>query len=199
MDYTSNPSQTILSTGGNPQVAVTFDTIGATEMSSIDGESWACQTASATPEPGVATYRLPAATGAGYTLLGAPTVIADLHVTGEFAYIAARLLNVDPATNTETLIARGLYRIDPNAPDGRQVFQLHPGAWHFAAGQVPELELLGKDAPYSRPSNGTFTIKVSNLQLRLPVHEVPGASGTPANVHKPLRVVTPQSLAHANG
>jgi len=186
VDYASKPAQRILSAGGNPDIAVTFDTIGATEMSSIDGESWACQTASATPEPGVATYRLPAATGAGYTLLGSPTVIADLQVTGKFAYIAARLLDVDPTTNTETLIARGLYRIDPNAPDGRQVFQLHPGAWKFAAGHIPELELLGKDAPYSRPSNGTFAITVTDLQLRLPVHEVPGGRGTPAVVHKPL-------------
>lgn len=158
VDYTSKPAQTILSTGGNPKTAVTFDTIGATEMSGIDVESWPCQTPPATSERGVATYRLPAATGSGYTLLGSPKVIANLKVTGEFAYIAARLLNVDPTTNTETLIARGLYRIDPNAPNGRQVFQLHPGAWHFAAGQIPELELLGKDAPYSRPSNGTFTI-----------------------------------------
>jgi len=191
VDYSSKPAQTILSAGGNPEIAAQFDTIGATEFSSINGEGWPCQTASATPEPGVATYRLPAATGSGYTLLGPATVIANLNVTGEFPYIAARLLDVDPTTNTEILIARGLYRLDPNDPNGRQVFQLHPGAWHFAAGQIPELELLGKDAPYSRPSNGTFTIKVTNLQLRLPVHEVPGAPGTPAVVKKPLPHVTP--------
>ena len=186
VDYSSKPAQRILSAGGNPKVAAQFDTIGATEFSSINSEGWPCQAASATPERGVATYRLPAATGPGYTLLGSPTVIADLKVTGRFAYIAARLLDVDPTTNTETLLARGLYRIDPNAPNGRQVFQLHPGAWHFGAGQIPELELLGKDAPYSRPSNGTFTIKVSDLQLRLPVHEVPGAPGTPAVVKSPF-------------
>ena len=194
VDYTFGPAQRILSAGGNPKMSVTFDTIGATEMSNINGLGWPCQTASATPERGVATYRLPAATGTGYTLLGSPTVIADLKVTGTFAYIAARLLNVDPTTNTETLLARGLYRIDPNAPNGRQVLQLHPGAWHFAAGQTPELELLGKDAPYSRPSNGTFTIKVTNLQLRLPVHEVPGAPGTPSVVGRPLPVVVPHQM-----
>jgi hypothetical protein len=33
---------------------------------------------------GVASYRLPAATGEGYTLLGSPTVIADLSVTGSY-------------------------------------------------------------------------------------------------------------------
>ena len=98
---------------------------------------------------------------------------ADLNVTGEYAYVAARLVDVDPETNAKTLVARGVYRPDPDAPDGRQTFQLHPNGWRFAAGHIPQLELLGQDTPYSRPSNGTFSIEVSNLQLRLPVHEVP--------------------------
>jgi hypothetical protein len=72
-------------------------------------------------------------------------------------------------------VARGLYRIDSNAPDGLQVFQLYPAAWHFAAGHIPKLELLGQDAgpapaDYARPSNGVFSISVSNLRLQLPVH-----------------------------
>ena len=137
----------------------------------------------------------PPATGSNaLETVGSPTVIADLKVTGKFAYIAARLLDVDPETNTDTLVARGVYRLDANAPDGLQVFQLHPGAWHFAAGHVPKLELLGQDTPYLRPSNGVFSISVSNLQLRLPVHEVPGAPGTPPVVRKPLPVVTPHPL-----
>ena len=121
-------------------------------------------------------------------------MIADLSVTGKFAYIAARLLDVNPTTNTETLVARGVYRIDPNAPDGLQLFQLHANGWHFAAGHVPKLELLGQDAPYTRPSNGTFSISVSNLQLRLPVHEVPGSPHTPRAVKKPLPIVTPHPM-----
>ncbi len=182
VDFNSKPAQTILSTAGSSTISKAFDPV-------LGG--LACTTAPATDEgAGVATYRLPTAAGSGYTLLGSPTVIADLDVTGKFAYIAARLLDVDPATNTETLVARGVYRIDPNAPDGLQAFQLHPGAWHFAAGHVAELELLGRDAPYLRPSNGVFSISVSNLQLRLPVHEVPGAPGTPRMVKKPLPAVT---------
>ena len=180
VDYSSKPTQTVLSSGGDPTISKAFDPVAG---------GLACTTAPATDQgAGVATYRLPAATGSGYTLLGSPTVTADLNVTGEFAYIAARLLDVDPATNTETLVARGLYRIDPNAPDGVQVIPLHPGAWRFAAGHVPKLELLGQDTPYSRPSNGVFSISVSNLQLRLPVHEAPGTS---AVVTKPLPAVTP--------
>jgi hypothetical protein len=167
VDYRSDPAQTILSTAGDQTMAKTFDPVFG---------GGACATVAATDQgAGIATYRLPAATRSGYTLLGSPTVTADLSVTGDFAYVAARLLDVDPATNTETLVARGIYRIDSHAPDGRQEFQLYPAAWHFAAGHVAKLELLGQDsgpvpADYTRPSNGVFSISVSNLQLQLPVH-----------------------------
>ena len=165
VDFSSPTSQTILSAAGNPAISRAIDPIAG------DG---ACASVSATDqEPGVATYRLPAATGHGYTLLGSPTVVATLNVTGEFPEVAARLWDVDPGTNTETLVARGLYRVQSS---GRQVFQLHPGAWHFAAGHTAKLELLGQDAPYARASNGQFSIAVSTLQLRLPVHDAPGSS-----------------------
>jgi hypothetical protein len=173
--YSSAPAQTIGSGAGNPAIAATIDPITG---------GGACATAPATDQgPGVATYRLPAATGSGYTLLGAPTVIASLGVTGTYPVIAARLWDVDPAANTETLVARGLYRVSAG---GRQVFQLHPGAWHFAAGHIAKLELLSQDPPYARTSNGPYAISVSDLQLRLPVHETPGAAGTPGAVKKPL-------------
>jgi hypothetical protein len=184
VDFSSDPAQTISSAAGNPATARAIDPIAG------DG---ACATVGATDQgPGVATYRLPAATGNGYTLLGSPTVIANLTVSGQFPLIAARLWDVDPAAGTQTLVARGVYRVDPSAPDGVQVFQLHPGAWHFAAGHIPKLELLGQDSPYVRSSNGAFSISVSDLQLRLPVHETPGAPGTPAAVTSPQ----PPASAH---
>ena len=177
VSFSSQPAQTVLSTGGDPTVGKAFDPV-------YGGRS--CTTASVIDEGrGVATYRLPAATGSGYTLLGSPMVTADLQVTGEFAYIAARLVDVDPTTNLKTLVSRGAYRIDPKAPNGRQTFQISANGWHFAAGHFPQLELLGRDAPFLRPSNGVFSIAVSNLDLRLPVHEVPGARGTPSEVSRP--------------
>ena len=184
VDYSSKPAQTISSSAGDPTVAKAIDPVAG---------SGACATApSADQGSGVATYRLPAATGSGYTLLGAATVIADLNVTGQFAYIAARLWDVNPKTNTETLASRVIYRIDSSKPNGLQVFQLHPGAWHFAAGHIAKLELLGQDPPYARVSNGTFSIAVSNLQLRLPVHEAPG---TVVGVNVPEPPVTPNPQA----
>jgi len=182
VDYSSSAAQTVSSAAGSPTISQAIDPIAG---------NGACATVSSADQgAGVATYRLPAVTGNGYTLLGSPTVIATLNVTGSFPLIAARLWDVDPSTGTETLVTRGVYRLDPNAPDGLQVFQLHPGAWHFAAGHVPKLELLGQDAPYVRSSNGQFTISVSDLQLRLPVHEVPGAPGTPSSVTAPRPPIT---------
>jgi hypothetical protein len=170
--FSSKPAQTILSTGGDPKVSRAFDPVSG---------GLSCTTAPAADEGrGVATYRLPTPTGAGYTLLGSPTVTADLKVRGEFAYIAGRLVDVDPATNTKTLISRGAYRIDPKAPNGRQTFQLSANGWHVAAGHIPQLELLGRDAPFLRPSNGVFSIAVSNLELKLPVHEAMAAGATSA-------------------
>jgi hypothetical protein len=57
--------------------------------------------------------------------------------------------------------------------DGTYVWQLNANGWHFAAGHVPKLELLGEDPPYARPSNGGFSIAVIDLRLRLPVLNAP--------------------------
>lgn len=177
VSFESKPEQTILSTGGNPEIAAKFETISG---------GLACTTTPADNQgSGIASYPLPAASGKGYTLLGSPLVSADLQVTGEHSYIAARLLDVDPATNTQRLVARGLFRIDPEDPDGSVEFQLHPSAYRFADGHIATLQLLGQDAPYSRPSNGEFSIAVTNLKLVLPVHEAPGEPGTSPAVTEP--------------
>ena len=153
-------------TGGSASNASAVDPAGAAVSS--------CRTVSDADDPGAATYRLPAATGAGYTLMGAPTVIADLEVIGSFAEVAARLWDVAGDGN-QTLVAQRLYR--PRTDNlGPQVFQLTPNGWHFAAGHIAKLELLGQSSPYGRASNGTFTVTASDLELRLPVLEAPGGA-----------------------
>ena len=187
VSYASTTAQTITSAGGDPNVGQAFDPIAG---------GGACATASSAPENGVATYDLPPSTGSGYTLLGSALVAADIKTTGTYPEIAARLVDVDPSTNTETLVARQLYR--PGA-DGFQLFQLHPGAWHFAAGHHARLELLGKDAPYGRASNGTFSITVNALGLLLPVHEAPNSPGTPAAVQSPVGIAALGGHHSGNG
>ena len=147
---------------------------------------------SSTDDPGAATYRLPV-TCTGYTLMGSPTVIADVVVSGDFPQIASRLWDVAPDT-TQTLVAHALYR--PRLDNlGPQVFQLHPSGWRFAAGHTVKLELLGQSSPYGRPSNGTFGVTVSNLELRLPTREVPDG----CVIQPPAAHVFPPSDPEATG
>jgi predicted acyl esterase len=172
--FDSLAPQTIAPAAGDPGIGQAYDPIAG---------GGACATASGTDQAGVATYRLPAASGSGYTLMGSPTIIADINSPGANSQIAARLLDVAP-DGTETLVARALYRPDVNSglAATRQVFQLHPDGWKFAAGHIAKLELLAQDAPYGRPSNGQLPVMVSNLELRLPVLEQPngGVISSPA-------------------
>jgi predicted acyl esterase len=161
----SSAAQTILPTAGSPTIATTFDPIAG---------GGACATAPGATQPGVATYRLHAKSA--FTMMGAATVIADFTLPGATSQVAARLLDVAP-NGQETLISRGLWRPQVSTKPVTQVFQLHPGAWRFAAGDTVKLELLPNDAPYGRASNGQQNVTVSHLHLRLPAVNRPGAGG----------------------
>ena len=134
----------------------------------------ACATAPAATD-GVA-YDFPAANGGGYTLLGSPTLIADINSPGPHSQIAARLLDVAP-DGRETLVARGLWR--PVSGSARQVFQLHANGYRFASGHVARVQLLPADIPYSRSTNGQLPVSFANVELRLPVRERPGGQVKP--------------------
>ncbi len=162
--FGASGSRTVLSTSGSQAVSRAIDP--------ITGQG-ACASTPAADEAGTAAYRLPAATGKGYTLLGSPVLSARFAVTGREPALAARLWDVAPGGATQTLVARALYRPRPGK---HQVFQLHPNGWHFAAGHVPKLELVGRDSPYGRPSNFDWSIAVSDLKLRLPVREKAGGA-----------------------
>ena len=142
--------------------------------------STACATAPSDDLPGAATYKLDAAPGGGYTMMGAVSVIADFTLPGDTSQVAARLVDVAP-DNTETLVDRGLWRPATGGPT-QQVFQLHPNGWTFAAGHAPKLELIASDAAdaggltsYGRRSDDQQAVTVSNLEMRMPVLEKPGA------------------------
>ena len=167
--FSSARSQSVTSAGGDPNVARAIDPVAG---------GGACATTPSADETGTANYRLPSAKKGGYTLIGSPTVQADLDVTGpaaaENSQVAARLWDVAP-NGSQTLVARGTYR--PSG-DGQVVFQLNANAWRFEDGHVPKLQLLGRDAPFYRPSTPLpFSIGVSDLRLTLPTHEGAGAAG----------------------
>jgi predicted acyl esterase len=157
-------AQTIVPGAGNPDIGKTFDPIAGKDP---------CATAPGADQPGTANYRLPVP-AAGFTLLGSPTIVADLATTNLDSELAARLLDVLP-NGEERLVARGLLR--PGSGGSGVVFQLHPQGYRFAGGDTAKLELLPSDAPYARPSNLQTPITVSNLRLKLPVLELPGSLG----------------------
>jgi predicted acyl esterase len=157
-------AQTIAPAAGDPNIGKTFDPIAGKDP---------CATASGADQLGVANYRLQVP-AAGFTLLGSPTIVADLATTNIDSELAARLLDVLPG-GKERLVARGLLR--PGNGGTGVVFQLHPQGYRFAGGDTVKLELLPSDAPYARPSNLQAPITVSNLRLRLPVLEQPGSLG----------------------
>jgi predicted acyl esterase len=172
---TDKGTKTVSANAGSEEVNKEVNT----KFDPVSGDG-ACATAPGDDLSGVATYRVPAATGNGYTLMGSPTVIATIASPGPNSELAARLLDVAP-DGTETLVARQLFR--PAVGTARQVFQLHPSGHLFAPGHVAKLELLPTDAGgstfsnYGRPANGQQDITVSNLDFRMPVIEGPGAAG----------------------
>ena len=104
-------------------------------------------------------------------------------ISGSYPELAARLWDVAP-DGTQTLIARALYR--PTG-SGRVVFQLHANAWHFAAGHVVKLQLLGVTRPTRGPRTARSRSPSRGLDLRLPVHERPDSG----QVHRPAPLVVP--------
>ncbi|HEY0778984.1 MAG TPA: CocE/NonD family hydrolase [Gemmatirosa sp.] len=147
-------TQLVTSAGGNPTIAAELDPIANSE---------ACKTVANETEPDTATYTLPSN---GFTLMGLPTVTASIKSTGNFGELASRLWDVLPS-GEQRLISRGIYRLT-EGQQGTITYQLHGSGYQFAAGDTVKLELLGRDAPYYRASNGTFTIEVSNLKVTLP-------------------------------
>jgi len=179
-------SQTIVPGAGNPDIGKTFDPIAG---------GGACATAPGADQAGVANYRLPVP-APGFTLLGSPTIVADIATTNVDSELAARLLDVLP-NGEERLVARGLLR--PGNGGAGVVFQLHPQGYRFAGGDTAKLELLPSDAPYARPSNLQQPITVSNLRLRLPVLEQPGSLGGLVGTPSDPKVGPPRGSGGGSG
>lgn len=159
---TSSETRTVSSSGGSPQTAALYDPIANSD---------ACRTVPAETAPGTAVYTL---RSEGFTLLGLPTISADISTSGANGQLVGRLWDVAP-DGRQTLVTRGVYRLLDDQR-GSVRFQLHGNGYRFAAGHTVKLELLGADAPYYRASNGAFTVAVSRLELALPTAEAPGAA-----------------------
>ena len=149
---------TVASAGGDPAVAAAIDP--------VSGMGDGCVATQRSEAPGTARYELKAAGKRAITLIGAPRLRASLGLGGAepgTPQLVGRLWDVAP-DGTQQLVARGLYR----PAEGRNRWELHPNGWRFKRDHAAELELLGQDAPYARPSNGEFSIEVERLRVTLP-------------------------------
>jgi len=168
-----DPDPRTITESGNDQAV-------STAVAPINGGP--CRTIAAADDPAAATYVSQPASGGGYTLVGSPTVVAEYTTVGaEYAQIAARLWDVDGGGGTQSLISHGWFR--PRADNlGPQVFQLPANGWQMADGHSVKLELVGQSSPAGRASNGTFSVTISDLELRLPVLDAPngGSVAVPA-------------------
>ena len=155
----SKATQTVASDGGDPNVSKTFDPV-------LGGG--ACATTSTASESGTASYLFRKARGKGYTMIGSPLIQAKMAISGTFPVLTGRLFDVAP-DGAQTLVARNVFR----PADGAKslIWQLNANAWHFARGHRPRIEILGRDVPYMRASNGQFSIALSNALITLPTHE----------------------------
>ena len=189
-------AQTATANGGDPAVSALFNPLGSGNP---------CAAAPGAKETGTANYELDPAPAGGYTVMGAPTVVAKISLPGDNSQVAARMVDVSPDGSEKTLVARGLWR---PVQSGFQVFQLFANGWKVEEGHVLRLELLAKDAAggaggflsnYARPSNGQQDAMFEKLDLRVPVLESPGALG--GLVTAPAKKVLPDraGVELANG
>lgn len=98
--------------------------------------------------------------------------------------VASPTTDLSPIGVFKQSYSAGLYAV--GAASGYHALQLHPGAWHYAAGHAPRLKLLGQDPPYAENLQRNLLDRRERAAAAAAVHETPGASGTPPAVTKPL-------------
>lgn len=160
LSFGSSASQTVTATG---------DVLDGPPFDPIAGTTDPCTTITPSSSAGTAVYTL---ASHGFTLLGLPTVTANINSSGPYGELDSRLYDVLP-NGSERLISRSTYRLLDNQT-GRITFQLHGNGYYFPPGDEVKLELRGNDAPYYRPSNDqAFTVQVSDLTVSLPLPAAP--------------------------
>jgi pimeloyl-ACP methyl ester carboxylesterase len=152
-------SQRVTSSGGDAESAKALNPIGGGPP---------CDSLAAVRGPGTAIAKR--RVGKPFTMLGLPTVRAQIRTTGRGGMLAARLWDV--SAGRQTLVSRGIYRLEDNQK-GKLVFQLFGNGWRFARGHTAKLELLGSDPTFMRASNFRFSVKVSKLRVDLPTSGPP--------------------------
>jgi predicted acyl esterase len=104
----------------------------------------------------------------GFNMLGMPEITLTADPSAPDMYVEARLWDVDPATNQQTLVDRGVYRL--GSTEMQEItFQLNGNAYTFEADHEMKLELTADGSPSFleyKPSAGT--IDISDVTFGVP-------------------------------
>ncbi len=111
------------------------------------------------------TVQIAKTTKSGFTLLGPGTIQVAYKTSGKYAQIVARLWDRNPKTGTSQLVDRSVTRL-PAAKSA--ALKLNGNGWKFPKGHQVVVELVGRDAPTYRPSNGSFSVSLSSVKVTLP-------------------------------
>jgi predicted acyl esterase len=103
----------------------------------------------------------------GYTMLGMPEVRLTADPSAPNMYVAARVWDVDPAAQTQTLVDRGVFRLGGDAAQPI-AFQLFGNGWAFAPGHEMKVELTAREVPTFGDPGTDGTIAVSGVSISLP-------------------------------
>ena len=113
-------------------------------------------------------------TSPGFTLLGLPTVRAKIKTEGDFGQLDALLWEV-LENGKQRIVDFGVYRLTKDQT-GTIVFQLQGNGFKFAKGSKVKLELRGRTPDLFRPSNGKFSVSLSDVRVFLPTYDKPSKS-----------------------
>ena len=156
MTFGSAAPQTFTSAGGNPSTAPAFDPIA--------GTSEACKTVTAEEEPDTANYTT---TSSGFTHARAADGARDDRHDGRRSARSPRGCGTCcPAANSAWSAAASTASTKARA--ARSPSSCTATATASRAGDTVKLQLLGRDAPYYRASNGVFSVEASNVTVTLP-------------------------------
>lgn len=108
----------------------------------------------------------------GVTMLGQPVVTGTVVTKGRNGQLDARVWDRNPATGSQRLITRGVYRL-ADGQKGHFRFTLDGNGWRFAKGHRIVVELLGRDAPTYAPSPTAFSAKLTRVEVSVPVRDKP--------------------------
>lgn len=149
----------VTSTSGSAAVAAALNPAYASSY---------CDALPATATPGEVVVPLRPASASALTLVGPLVIRAHLGVSGRFPELVGRLWDYNPATRRRQLVEAGVYRPSPDG--GPMTFDLSPNFYVLQPRHLLELELVGSSSPWFRPSNGTFRLVLSRIEISLGLH-----------------------------